>query len=134
MSLQNVDVVREQFEATNEQDFARAMTYYADEVVLVVPPDAFLNSGTFEGREAVGEWFGDWFRTFRSVHFEFDLRDLGDVVYLRASYSGRGRSSGVEVDDERGYLYTVRNGKIVRAELFSSPAQALEAAGIRTED
>jgi ketosteroid isomerase-like protein len=110
------------------------MTYYADDVVLVVHADAFLNTGTFEGREAVGEWFGDWFRTFQSVHFEFDLRDLGDVVYLRTSYSGRGRSSGVEVADERGYLYTVRDGKIVHLELFPSPDAALEAAESRTKD
>ena len=134
MSQQNVDVVRDQYEATNEQDFARAMTYYADDVVLVVHSDAFLNTGTFEGREAVGEWFGDWFRTFQSVHFEFDLRDLGDVVYLRTTYSGRGRGSGIEISDERGYLYTVREGKIVRLELFNSPAQALEAAGVQTKD
>lgn len=135
MSQESIEVVRDQYEATNERDFARAMSHYAEDVVLIVHPDAFLNSGTFEGREAVGEWFGDWFRNFQSdFHFEFEIQDLGEFIYMKTKYSGRGRSSGVEIGDERGYLYTVRHGKIVRAELFSSPDQALEAAGQQKEE
>jgi ketosteroid isomerase-like protein len=133
MSQQNVEVVRDQFEAVNERDFPRAMSHYADDVVLVVRPDAFLDAGTFEGRDAVGKWFGDWFSTFEpGYRFEFEeLRDLGDVVYLAASHRGRGRTSGAEVHGRTGYLYTVRDAKIVRAELYPSPAEALEAAGLR---
>jgi hypothetical protein len=37
------------------------MSYYAEDVELVVHPQAFLERGTFKGREAVGEWFGNWF-------------------------------------------------------------------------
>ena len=135
MSKENVEVIRDQFEAVNERDFARAMTHYAEEVELVVHSDAFLNRGTFAGREAVGEWFGDWFRTFEPgyrFHFE-ELRDLGDVVLLIATHHGRGRTSGVEVRGETGYLYTVRDGKIVRAELYPDGAAALEAAGLRDQ-
>ena len=56
----------DQFAATNDRDFPRAMIYYADEVELLVDPDAFLQGGTFSGREAVGRWFGDWFATFNN--------------------------------------------------------------------
>jgi ketosteroid isomerase-like protein len=133
MSHENVELVREHFAATNERDFPRAMSYYAEEVELVVQANAFLNSGTFKGREAVGEWFGDWFRTFEpGYHFEFEEeRDLGDVVFLSATHHGRGRTSGVDVRGLTGYLYTVRGGKIVRVELYRSPAEALEAVGLR---
>jgi ketosteroid isomerase-like protein len=132
MSQQDVDVVLDQFAGVNERDFARVMAGYAEDVVLVVPPDAFLNTGIFDGREAVGEWFGDWFRNFEpDYRFEIEeTRDLGEVVYLDASHHGRGRSSGVEVHDRNGYLYTVRGGKIVRVEIYDSPADALEAAGV----
>ena len=133
MSRQNVEVVRDQFAATNERDFARAMSYYADDVELVVDPDAFLERGTFTGRAAVGEWFGNWFRTFEpGYHFDIqEARDLGDVVVLIATHHGRGRTSGAEVHGETGYLYTVRDGKIVRVELYPSGAAALAAAGVR---
>ena len=133
MSQQNIEVVRDQFAAVNERDFPRAMSHYAEDVELVVDATAFLEHGTFKGREAVGRWFGNWFATFdRDYRFEIDdARDLGDVVLLVASHHGRGRASGVEVRGQTGYVYTVRDGKIVRAELYPGRAEALEAAGLR---
>jgi ketosteroid isomerase-like protein len=132
MSQQNVDVVLDQFAAVNERDFPRAMSHYAEDVVLVVHPDAFPHGGEFAGREAVGNWFGDWFSTFEpGYRFEIkEARDLGDIVYLDACHRGRGRSSGAEVSGRTGYLYTLRDGKIVRGELFATPADAREAAGL----
>jgi ketosteroid isomerase-like protein len=132
VSQDDLETVLAQFAATNERDFPRAMSHYAGDVELVVHPDAFLQGGTFRGRDAVGRWFGDWFATFEpGYRFEIeDARDLGDVVFLDATHQGRGRNSGVEVHGRTGYLYTVREGKIVRAELFPSPAEALEAAGV----
>ena len=127
----DVDIVLDQFAATNERDFERAMTYYADDVVLFVHPDAFLESGTFEGREAVGAWFGKWFATFEpGYHLDIEeAYELGEAVLLVASHSGRGRSSGVEVHGETGYVYRVRDGKIVSAELYPSGDAARAAAG-----
>jgi ketosteroid isomerase-like protein len=133
MSRANVEVVRDQFAATNERDFPRAMSHYAEDVELVVDPDAFLAPGTFSGREAVGGWFADWFTTFEpGYHFDIEeARDLGDSVFLIAAHHGRGRTSGVEVHGQTGYLYRLRGGKIVRVELYSSRAETLEAAGLR---
>ena len=131
MSQENVDVVCDQFAATNEREFPRVMSYYAEDVELFVHPDAFTHRGTFKGRDAVGQWFGDWFRRFEPG-YRFDIeetRDLGDVVFLSATHHGRGRASGAEVHGQTGYLHTVRDGKIVRVEIYPSPAAALEAAG-----
>jgi ketosteroid isomerase-like protein len=132
MSQENVEVVRDQFAATNERDFTRAMSHYADDVELIVRPDAFLEAGTFKGREAVGEWFGDWFRTFQpGYHFDLEeARDLGDTVLLVASHHGHGRTSGAEVHGKTAYLFRLRGGKVVRAELYPSRDDALEAAGL----
>ena len=132
MSQENVEVVRDQFAATNERDFPRAMSHYAEDVVLVVEADAFLQQGTFKGRHAVGQWFADWFATFEpGYHFDIEeARDLGEVVLLLATHRGRGRTSGAEVHGQTGYLYGLRNGKISRAELYRGRAEALEAAGL----
>ena len=40
MSKEDVEVIRDQFAVTNERDFTRAMGHYADDVVLIVAPDA----------------------------------------------------------------------------------------------
>jgi ketosteroid isomerase-like protein len=131
VSQADVQVVLDQFAAVNERDFERAMSLYADDVELVVDSRAFLEGGTFSGREAVGAWFGNWFRTFaRDYRFDIEeAQDLGDAVLLVASHQGRGRTSGAEVHGQTGYLYRVRDGKIVRAELYPSREDALKAAG-----
>ena len=133
MSREDVDVVLDQFAAVNERDFERAMNLYADDVELFVHPAAFLEGGEFRGREAVGEWFGDWFRTFeRDYRFDIEeARDLGDIVLLVASHRGRGRTSGAEVHGRNGYLYRVNGGRIVRAEVYPGRAEALAASGWR---
>jgi ketosteroid isomerase-like protein len=130
MARDDVEVVLDQFAAVNERDFPRAMGHYAEDVELVVHADAFLESGTFTGREAVGEYFGNWFRTFEpGYRFEIEeAREVGGQVLLIASHHGRGRTSGIEVRGQTGYLYRVRGGKIVRGELFASGAEALAAA------
>ena len=132
MSREDVEVVRGQFEAVNSRDWGRAMDLYADDVVLVIR-GGFLNEGTYDGKAGVGEWFGDWFRTFaRDYRFELEeARDLGGgLVFVHATHGGTGRASGVEVSGENGYLYRVRDGKITRVQLFTTPADALEAAAL----
>jgi ketosteroid isomerase-like protein len=133
MSEANVNVIRDQFAAVNERHFPRAMEHYAEDVELFVDSDAFLTGGTFSGREAVGQWFADWFTTFEpGYHFDIEeARDLGDRVFLSASHGGRGRSSGVEVQGQTGYLYDLRDGKIVRVALYGTIAHALTAAGLQ---
>ena len=54
----------------------------------------------------------------------------GDLVFLYASHHGRGRSSGVAVENKTAYLYWVRDGKVVRVELHAGRAEALKAAGL----
>jgi len=132
MPQEEVDIVLDQYAATNERDFPRAMSHYAEDVELIVHPDASLERGTFRGREAVGGWFGNWFRSFEPG-FRFDVteaRDLGGVVLLVASHHARGRTSGAEVHGQVAYLYTVREGRIVRAEFYPDRATALKAAGL----
>jgi ketosteroid isomerase-like protein len=134
VSEADIDVIRQQYAAVNERDFPRAMGLYAEDVVMVVPRvEGVQSPGTYRGREAVGEWFGDWFRTFApDYRFEIEeIRELeGGLIFMRATHGGRGRLSGVEVHGENAYLYSVREGKIARVGFFASPEDALEAAAL----
>ena len=131
MSEADIQVVRDQFQAANDTDWRLAMDLYADDVVLVVHPSYGFETGTFEGKEAVGEWFGHWFREFEpGFRFELDeAREIGDVIYLHAQLSGTGRSSGIPVQNDLAYLYEVRDGKVARAQIFKTREEALAAAG-----
>jgi ketosteroid isomerase-like protein len=136
MSQENVKLVVGQFEALNIRDFAAITGAWVEDVTLMVHGDLGLvgvaGRDVVNGKEAVGEWFGDWFRQFaRDYRFAIDeSRDLGDQVVVVATHHARGRTSGVPVTIQSGYLYTVRYGKITRIELWADSAGALEAAGI----
>jgi ketosteroid isomerase-like protein len=91
-------------------------------------PDAV----TYRGYEGWREW-----RTHFSEAWESDALepeeyiDVGDGrVVLVARLSARGRGSGVEVERREGIMWTIRNGKTVRIDYYSSPHEALEAAGV----
>jgi ketosteroid isomerase-like protein len=133
MSKENVEIVRDQYAATNERDFERAMSHYAEDVEMVIPSATNLMSGTFAGRDEVGRWFGDWFATFdRDAHF--DIERIVDVdessVLLIARHRARGRASGIEVEDDVFWLYRLREGKIAYVRAFETRAEALETLGL----
>jgi ketosteroid isomerase-like protein len=132
MSKENVEVVLDQYAATNERDFRRVMSYYDDDVELVAR-EPWLRTGVFKGREAVGGFFGDWLSTFdRDARFDVtEARELENgAVLVVADHHARGRASGVEVRGTVIWVYRLRGGKITRVEGFASRAQALEAAGV----
>ena len=61
------------YAATNERDFERAMDLLRRRRRAGGRRRGSSTPATFEGKEAVGEWFGDWFRAFASdYHFEID--------------------------------------------------------------
>jgi ketosteroid isomerase-like protein len=56
--------------------------------------------------------------------------DSGDHVVVILRYAARGTSSGAAVEMRQGHLLTLRDGKIVKWEIYFDPQQALEAAGL----
>jgi ketosteroid isomerase-like protein len=130
VSQRNVEIVVGTFENTNARDFAAVMDAYADDMVLVLHGELrALGTEGAVGKEAVGEWFGDWFRTFeRDYRFEIhEARDWGDRVFVAATHHGRGRVSGAPMSGRQGWVYTVRDDKIVRCDVYAAPELALEA-------
>ncbi|HEU0023576.1 MAG TPA: nuclear transport factor 2 family protein [Thermoleophilaceae bacterium] len=135
MSRENVEVVLKQFTDTNARDFAAVMEAYSEDVMLVMHGEKVGVLGrSAAGKAAVGEWFGDWFRQFgRNYRFDIEeTRGVGDRVFLVATHHGRGRDSGVPVEERWAYVYTVRGGKVSRVELWGdrdAREAALEALG-----
>ena len=130
MSQRNVDIVVGTFEAVNVRDFEAVMDAYADDVVLALHGELRgLGADGAVGKEAVGEWFGDWFRTFdRGYRFEVnEARDWGERVLIVATHHGRGRVSGAPMAQRNGWIYTLRDDKIVRCDVYAEPELALDA-------
>jgi ketosteroid isomerase-like protein len=125
MSEENIEVVRAIYDAWLKGESARDLI--DPEVEYVNPPDA-VEKGVRRGRRA----FGGIRDAYEDVRVE-PLRylDAGDDVVVIARVTGRGRGSGIEIEWQHGYIWTIRDGKGVRFRWFNKPEQALEAAGLR---
>ena len=135
MSEADKQTLRDQYAATNERDFARVMSYYAEDVVLTIPPGGmYLNSGTFSGRDQVGEFFGDWFRSFGS-DLRFEITELSELedgsILVVADNTASGRASGIALEGQVIWTYWMRDGKIVRMLGTESRDEAIAAAAER---
>ena len=72
-------------------------------------------------------WLEAW-DEYRVIPEEF--LDAGDQVVVIYRAVGRGKGSGVAVERRNAHLWTFRDGRAVRLEIFATPEEALEAAGL----
>src|SRR5919109_4138207 len=127
MSQENVEVVRNFTEAYLWADHLGAVSYLAPDVVYEVGqelparrPDELLAMWK--------RWEAEWER-IELIPEEYI--DAGEQVVAVVRYSGRGRGSGIELEDRLFEVYTLRDGKVARKRDFKTRAEALEAAGLR---
>jgi ketosteroid isomerase-like protein len=133
MSRENVDVVQAVFDAAARGDTAAVMALYDPDIEWDASRTqrGAMAGRVVRGRAALLAWLREWYGAWETV--DDDLKELieaGDhsVVSIMVQ-RGRGRASGVEVEDRLGTVWTIRDGKIVQATWFPSPEEALEAAG-----
>jgi ketosteroid isomerase-like protein len=110
-------------------DFSRA-DMWDQEVEFVI---AGVESRTYTGPEGVREGWFDFLSAWD--HFKVEGVDYfegaqDDTYVVFCHLTGRGRESNLPIGAETANVIIVRNGKIVRFELFWSRDDALRAAGL----
>ena len=128
MSQENVEVVRELWDAYSRGDFDHVIALTDPYVVLVS-----LEEGPLYGPDAVRANYARWMEAWEEEP-EPTVEEVignGDHVLVIACFRARGRSSGVRVAERLYEVYTLRNGSILRVDEFSDRAAALEAVGLR---
>jgi uncharacterized protein len=130
MSLDNVEVVRRIYGAWAHEGSPAASGLLDPEIEWVNPPDA-VERGTRHGLDAFGAAADSVSDTFEDVGLDIDeMLDAGDRVVVLATLRGRGRGSGADLERRQGYIWTIRDGKATRFEWFTTPDDALRAAGL----
>jgi ketosteroid isomerase-like protein len=54
-----------------------------------------------------------------------DYLEIGDDVVVLTRYEGRGKGSGLEISQEGAHVFRLRDGKVVRLEIFASREKAI---------
>jgi ketosteroid isomerase-like protein len=134
MSEENVEVVRQIYDAAARRDSETILKLYDPKVEIDV---SRTHSGVMEpfytgaGHEAIRRWSHEWHEAWESVEYEVEeVLDAGDDVICVITARGRGKSSGAPVEFlHHAGRWSIRDGRVVRVEWFQSRAEALEAAG-----
>jgi ketosteroid isomerase-like protein len=112
------------FEALNQHNLSKFMSTWRDDGVWVYPGEIAERSGTFKGRDAVEDWFRNFFDQFPKIQFDiqsicvqniFDLTGTNVVAVLWdlqfTNRDGRiGKNSGVsEIHAKGGKAFLVKD-------------------------
>jgi ketosteroid isomerase-like protein len=127
---ENAEIARKAIAAFNEND--------ASFIDLIAPEFEYIPTGSIPGSEGAYRGPQGWKRflelfwsEFEEAHIEIrDLLTSGDQVIAGQTFRGRGKQSGVEVNWDVWQVWTLRDGKVIRGQGFTSESEALEAAGL----
>jgi ketosteroid isomerase-like protein len=110
MSQENVEIVRRMYAAFYGGDTEGALAYFHPDVIV----DARgWTLGIGHGREELTRILTTWAGTFDEWREEVvEMRDLDSQVYVVAIERGRGKGSGVEVENRYALLYEIEGDKI----------------------
>ena len=134
MSQENVEIVRKVFEAWRTGDRDRALAY-ADPQIVVDATRRVFNPTTYRGEQGIRQMLADMDDVWEVLRPEaFDFLDVGDRVVVSGRMTGTGKGSGATVAREFAGVWTVRDSRVVRWDLYQGRAEALEAAGLRERD
>jgi ketosteroid isomerase-like protein len=132
MSQENVELVRRAIDALNDGDIDRAVTHADPEGELHSAIIGGAEGNVYRGHEGLRQWYAEVMESFTELRTELtEFRDLGERVVAFGRIRARGRESGLELDAVTGWVFTVRRGKLLRAEGYLSRDDALAAAGLR---
>ena len=127
MSQENVELVREAWDAYSRGDYDRIAGFHDPHIVVIT-----LEDGVLYGNNAVLANYKRWNEAWERA--ETTLEEVighGDRVFVTARFHARGRASGVEVETRLYEVYTVRDGKVLRIDEYATRDEAIEAAGLR---
>jgi ketosteroid isomerase-like protein len=131
MSRENVDIVRQSFEAANRND-AEAMAALCDPEVEFVSFLSAVEYATYRGKDGWQTYFRRMSETWEEWQFE-DLEVYpADNEHLASVFRviGTGKGSGARTALRVGVAYTFRDGRIWRMRSYLDPREALEAVGL----
>jgi ketosteroid isomerase-like protein len=132
MSRENIEVIRAFMASPNAGDWDSMFAWFAPDVELRDLAHAPDVPEVLRGPEAIRRVVAGWIETYDEFRTEvYEYVDADPWVICDTRWYGKGKGSGMEIDQRVADAYEVKDGKIARA-IMSNPdvATALEAVGL----
>ncbi len=131
MTSEKAQLVHEFVEAFNRRDFDWLVHNTLDPQVELHEWPAAPGSAVYHGHEGARRAVDTWFEVWEWMRVEIeDIVEVDDRALVTAHQRAKGKGSAVEVEVDTFNVYTFRDGKVIRIELFTERDPALEAAGL----
>ena len=131
MSQENVDRMRQAFEAWDRDDHRKAEALLREFLAPDFEMHPLYLDKVYRGVEGMWAMQADAREIWEDYRFELEeILGRDDHVLVIARVLGRGTASGVPINQPLAILVTFRDDKAVRARSFTSKQDALEAAGL----
>ena len=132
MSRENVELVRQTTDAYNRRDFEAAIKWMDPAIEWDMTRVQVPDPGVYRGLDGVRDFHNSWDESWDWLELEpEEFVDAGDRVVSVMRQAGEGKLSGAEVEQHFAQVWTLRDAKIVRMEMYPSRKAALEAVGLR---
>jgi uncharacterized protein len=134
MSNDNQQLMRRLYDAYNRGDFDTILAAMTDDIEWYVPGAAPF-AGHRRGRDEVRQFFED---SRRLVHIdEFDADEIlsdGDKVVVLGRQRATVPETGRHFETEWAHVYTIRNGKVAHARIYTDTHAIASAFGESTRE
>ena len=133
MSQENVEIVRRAFEQFKATGDILTEAFHSDFVWDMSQFRGWPEQQTYPGIEGARQFLADWTESWEDWDLQLEeLHDAGDSVIAIMRQSGRSKATGLPAEMHFAQVWTVRNGKQFRMEMYASPQEALDAVGLRS--
>jgi len=129
MQGSNVERVRMIFDRFAEIGIEGAMEFLDEDVLIEIPPELSAEPDDYRGHDGVRRYFAGFDGMIEELRYEpIELIAAGADVIAHVRLSGRGVSSGVDVDLETFVLHELEDGRVIRMRPYASLDDAKRAA------
>jgi ketosteroid isomerase-like protein len=127
MSQENVRILREMYGRRTLAEASELMHPAAE----MRQPSALPDTDEYYGREQIVRGTRRWLEEWEDFRFApEEVVDLGERALMRVRLSGRGKASGLELQQTVFHLWRFRDGMPWRCEVFVDEDAAQQAAGL----
>lgn len=124
----DIEEMRRAYEALSRGDVEKVLGIIDPEVEIRDRPE-IPDPQTYRGHEGARAALQQSFDTFEALHFEPEqFFQIGNRIVVVIRMRGKGRESGVPVEDRIAHLWTLRDGRAWRLQVYSDPDQAIADA------
>jgi ketosteroid isomerase-like protein len=130
MSPENVERIREAYRRVNEGGFAAIVDLIDPRFEMDAPQG--VESSQAHDKEGLREWFWKMGEIWEELRFDpKEMIELDEERVLAVAHTwARASGSRIEISQDLTHVWTLRDGRVVRLNAYSTKAEALEAVGL----